>query len=303
MPATIAQRTGGFLALLIASCGVIAMTVPRLDRPQSVLETDLMYLPKAEYLRPLSLGYTRVLADVLWFRTISYFGQHFRGDRMYPWLASMCDLVTDLDPKAEYVYRFCGMILPWEAGQTDAGLGVLEKGITAIPDSWLLHYWIGFNYYFFKNDFDAAVRHMRQAALLPGAHPNAAIFAAVLSSEHQGPETTMRLLSQLRTEVESPEMREVVREHIAMAQLARDLQQLDAAVASYQSRFGGIPTNLSALVDAQLIGEVPEDPFGGVYLIDPETGAVRSSTGRKPSRLHLSKLRKKRLRGESVRDF
>lgn len=303
MPVTIAQRTGGFLALLIAFCVVIAITAPRLDRSHAAREADLVYLPKAEYLRPLSLGYTQVLADVLWFRTISYFGQHFRGDRMYPWLAHMCDLVTDLDPNAEYVYRFCGMILPWEAGQTDAGIRLLEKGLEALPESWLLHYWIGFNYYFFKNDFDSAASHMRRAAMLPGAHPNTAQFAALLASEHQGPDTTMRFLAEMQNEVASEEMREVVREQIAMAQLARDLQRLDAAVVDYKSRFGRTPNDVSELVDANLITQVPQDPFGGIYVVDPENGTVRSSTGKKPSKLHLSKLRKKRLRGESVRDF
>lgn len=302
MPATMTQRVGGFLALLIALCAVIAVTAPRLDRSAAAHEADLIYLPRAEYLRPLSLGYTQVLADVLWFRTISYFGQHFRGDRMYPWLAYMCDLVTDLDPRAEYVYRFCGMILPWEAGQSDAGIRLLEKGIEALPDSWLLHYWIGFNYYFFKNDFETAASHMRQAALTPGAHPNTAQFAALLASEHQDPETTMRFLTEMQSEVESDEVREVVREQISMARLAGDLQHLNQAVAAYRSRFGRIPNDVSELAEANLIAGVPQDPFGGVYLIDSETGTVHSSTGQEPSKLHLSKLRKKRLNGESVRD-
>jgi hypothetical protein len=299
----LAQRTGGFLAVLIALCVVIAVTAPHLDRDGPSQEANLVYLPKAEYLRPLSLGYNQVLADILWFRTISYFGQHFRGDRMYPWLAHMCDLVTDLDPRAEHVYRFGGMVLPWEAGQADAGIQLLEKGIEALPDSWLLHYWVGFNYYFFKNDLASAAEHMRRAAVLPGAHANAARFAAVLAAEHQGAETAIRFLTEMRQQVDSEEMREVVGEHISMARLAAHLQQLNQAVSSYRTRFGEVPQSTSQLVERGLLADVPRDPFGGVYVIDPESGTVSSSTGKEPSKLHRSKLYEKRLKGDLGRDF
>jgi len=297
------QRTGGFVAILIALSAVIAVTAPRLDRRSPSGEEPLVYLPKAEYLRPLSLGYELVLADVLWFRTISYFGKHFRGDRLYPWLAHMCNLVTDLDPRAERVYRFGGMILPWEAGQADAGIELLEKGIKVLPESWLLHYWVGFNYYFFKNDLASAVEHMRRAAVLPGAHANAARFAAVLAAEHRGPETALRFLNEMHRQVDSEEMREVVNEHIASARLAMHLEQLNQAVSSYRDRRGEIPRSVSQLLEEGFLLEAPQDPFGGVYVIDPETGKVSSSTGKEPSKLHRSKLRERQMRGELGRDF
>ncbi len=72
------------------------------------------------------------------------------------------DPVTDLDPNADYVYRFAGVILPWEANQADDGIRLLEKGVRNVPDSWLMHFWLGFNYYFFKSD--TRVRHATWAA-------------------------------------------------------------------------------------------------------------------------------------------
>ena len=76
----------------------------RMDRH---LESDheragLIYLPPTNFLRAVSLGYQQTLADLLWFRAISYFGRHYHGTRIYPWLASMCDVVTDLDRRAEH---------------------------------------------------------------------------------------------------------------------------------------------------------------------------------------------------------
>jgi hypothetical protein len=295
-------------AALLAVLGVLAVVVAaagaRLDRAATAVERgdEPVYLPRAEYLRPMSLGWQNALADVLWFRTISYFGQHFRSDRTYPWLAQMCDLVTDLDPRAEHVYRFAGFVLPWEANQADAGIRLLEKGARQFPDSWVLQYFTGFHYYFFKNHYPQALEHLRRAAQLPGVHPSVTALIAVLATEHYGPETTIAFLSELERDVDSQDLRDVVRENLQEARVADDLQRLNAAVDTYRTDTGRTPLTVEALVDAGLLSAVPADPFGGAYVIDQLTGTVRSSTGREPSRLHQSKLREKALRGELLRD-
>jgi hypothetical protein len=47
---------------------------------------------------------------------------------------------------------------------------------------------------------------------------------------------------------------------------------------------------------------LPVDPSGGTLVIDQLTGAVRTTSGRTPSRVHHSKVREKALRGEPLRD-
>jgi hypothetical protein len=98
-------------------------------------------------------------------------------------------------------------------------------------------------------------------------------------------------------------MQEVVSEHIAATHLAMHLERLDEAVSRYRQQLGRIPQSPSQLVEKGFLLEVPQDPFGGVYVIDPQTGKVSSSTGRMPSKLHRSKLREKQLKGELGRDF
>lgn len=297
-------RAVASIAALVACVSAAAAARLEMERhPRAGISGAPVYLPKAEYLRPMSLGYANVLADVLWFRAISYFGAHYRSDRTYPWLSHMCDLVTDLDPRAEHVYRFAGVILPWEAGAADEGIRLLEKGTRTFPDSWLLHYWLGFNYFFFKSDFAKAAFHMHRAATVPGAHPNAARLAALLYKEEYGPDTALAFLGEMERNAEDGQMREVVRRHMLEARLADDLDRLGRAVEAYRARHGRIPESVGALVEAGLLSEPPAEPFGGTYEIDPETGDVSSSSGEAPARLHESPLRAKLLRGESVRDF
>ena len=300
-----AVRRAAAVALFGGFVAMVAVTGTRLDEAATAATGagEPVYLPRAEYLRPMSLGWQNVLADIIWFRTISYFGEHYRGDRIYPWLAQMCELVTDLDPRAEHVYRFAGAILPWEADQVDAGMGLLKKGVQQFPQSWTLQYYLGFEYYFFKNDYAQALEHLRRAMQLPGVHPSVGRLVAVLAAEQYGPNTTLAFLAELERDVDSADLREVVREYMKETQLAADLKDLGAAVAAYQARTGNVPSTVEALVEAGVIAAVPGDPFGGRYVVDPDSGAVRSSTGREPSRLHRSRAREKAARGESVRDL
>jgi hypothetical protein len=292
--------------MLALSLLIVAATISnrRLDHAAlAAPESEPVYLPKAEYLRPMALGWHNALADVLWFRTINYFGAHYRSDHTYPWLAAMCDLVTDLDPRAEHIYRFAGVILPWEANQVDAGIALLKKGLRQFPDNWVLHYHLGFHYYFFKNDIDSALAVLRDGMALPDANPALARLAAVLAQQQYGPETTLAFLQEMADTADSQEVRGVVQEHMREAQLAIDLAHLQTAVDTYRLRTGALPPSLPALVEAGLLPAIPRDPFDSVYELDPATGAVRSASGKVPTTLHNSPIRERVLRGESVRDL
>jgi tetratricopeptide (TPR) repeat protein len=290
-----------FAICLAAAVSGVAVTGRSLqaEAPQAI-ESGPVYLPRPEYLRWMSLGYDNVLADVLWFRTISYFGKHYRSDRTYPWLAYMCDLVTDLDPRAAHVYRFAGMVLPWEAGQAKDGLRLLIKATKVFPNSWLYPYWTGFIYYFFENDYKTAAEWMSRAAQLPGANPIAARLAALFAAHRYGPDATIDFLRELETEVNTEEMREVIRKNIREAKLAAQIDKLNQAVSLYRGRYGSIPPDLQELVRVHILERVPTDPFGGRYVIDGASGKVKSSTGHEPLQLYQSNLRKKILRGERV---
>jgi hypothetical protein len=278
-----------YATVLIVLGATVVWTVPRLDAQrdtQPPAEEDLVYLPEARFLRPISLGYNNALAALLWFRTIGYFGLHYRSDRLYPWLAHMCEIVTDLDPRAEYVYRFGGVLLPWEANQVDAGIKLLKKGMHAIPDSWMIPFWLGFNEYFFKHDYEQALAAVQEAIRRPGVDPMVTRFASVLAARQHGPELTMQLLAQMEKETDRDDVRSVIREQMRKAQAAVDIERLNRTVELYQARFGSPPTSLQDLVHTHILTHIPDDPLGGVYELDPGTNTVRSSTGQRPLEYH-----------------
>jgi len=275
-------------ALLAGGLTVGAARGLETHAPDPIGDENLVYLPDASRLRPLALGYDNVLADVLWFRTISYFGAHVETDRAYPWLEAMCNLVTDLDPRAFHAYQFGGLILPWEAKDPDAGIRLLEKGLAQFPDSWLLHYYVGVVHYLFKNDPETAASQLEQAAALPDAPAMVARFAALLRTRQGDPATAIAVLEQMLESTTSESTRAVLQESLVDARAARDGEVLTKLVSDYRVHHGKLPADLGVLAEAGVLRFVPPDPYGGTWVIDPSTGTVRSSTGREPMQLHES---------------
>ena len=74
-------------------------------------EESLLYIPKGQYLEKLVLGYQQIAADFLWFKTISYFGQHVLADRQYPWLGNLLESIITLDFLWTFPYHFAGIIM------------------------------------------------------------------------------------------------------------------------------------------------------------------------------------------------
>lgn len=292
------------LGILLIAGGLTVGAARALEAhaPAPIGDDQLVYLPDASRLRPLALGYDNVLADVLWFRTISYFGAHVETDRTYPWLEAMCNLVTDLDPRAFYAYKFAGLILPWEAKDPDAGIRILEKGLRQFPDSWLLHYYVGVVQYLFKNDPDSAARQLARASELPDAPPMVARFAALLRTRQSDSETAIAVLEQMIKSTTSKKTRAVLEESLLDARVARDLEVLTGLVRDYREHHGSLPTDLHALVETGQLRYVPPDRYGGTYVIDPKTGAVHSSTGRAPRHLYESPLARSMRKQDTTKE-
>lgn len=131
---------------------------------------EALYLPNGEGLEALSFGYRNVLANMLWFNSVNYFGKHFKSDRNYEWLSHMCGLVTRLDPRLRHVFEFCGLMLAWEARRPEEGAKVLSEGINHHPEYWKFPYLRGMIYLVFLRQPEKANADLVRAAKLPGAH-------------------------------------------------------------------------------------------------------------------------------------
>ncbi len=185
--------------LLVASLLGAVLFAAMLDR-RGVLtrgEEEQLYLPDAKYLKPILIGFHGVAADLLWIRTVQYFGTHLETDRRFPQLAKALDLTTSLDLHFLEPYRLGGLYLLYFARQPEAAVSLLEKGAAANPDRWELPHDLGRYYYLEARDYDQALRWWERAAKLPARPEFLPRFVARLYAQTGHAEMAIELWSEL----------------------------------------------------------------------------------------------------------
>ncbi len=265
----------------------------RVKSTESVQE-ETLYLPNGQALQFMSFGYQHALGQLLWFKTINYFGKHYQRDRNYRWLAHMCGLVTALNPALTHTYQFCATMLTWEANNVEASNQILSQAIEQHPRNWFFWYLRGFNYAFFLRDEQKAKDDFVSASRLPGAHPAVIRLAGKKLLNLSSPDTAINFLNEMIESTADPKARSALRERLQEAQYEKDLRALERAADLYYSRLHVRATDIHELarenlVPSELVEQHFRDPFGGFYSLDSVTGEVRSSSGKKRPTLYWNR--------------
>lgn len=198
-----------FCTCLLASGGYALHQLhelsPRENNEEEKMK-EVLYIPDGTALDVLSFGYKNVLSDILWFKTVSYFGKHYKSDQDYTWLSHMCSLITDLNPHAEHVFSFCSTMLSWEVKQPKAAHALISKAIATSPYYWRNYYLRGFISMYFLDDPNGAKEDFTLAAKLP----NAPAFVARLAASKMSlsdPQAAVDFLTQMLRTTEDPNQR------------------------------------------------------------------------------------------------
>ena len=279
--------------LLLAGVGWLQGELDqRQDRTVVQIE-GLAQLPQGEYLKPALLGYHHLGADVLWLRLVQVVGNRRNNADEYEWMYHALDVITTLDPQYAYAYYAGGVILGDLANRTDLSNRLLEKGADANPEVWNIPFLLGYNYYFLLGDPAKGAEYIMRAASLPDGPSYLPGLATRMAAEAGSPDTALAFLEARLRETQDPEMREVLAYRMKEVIIERDLRILESAVVAYRTQHQASPARLADLVVAGALLNLPQEPFGGDYRLDPNTGAVSSSTH--PERLRTFFKRKKPL--------
>ncbi|NOY85448.1 MAG: hypothetical protein GXO96_11630 [Nitrospirae bacterium] len=173
---------------------------------------DFLYLPSGDYLKPLALGYNQVVADLLWIKTVHYFGSHFTTDKEYPWLHHILSIIIDLDPQFDFPYYFGGIVLSMEADQKDRANDILARGMEAYPEKWEYPFYIGFNHYYHDGNPAAALPFIEKAAALPKVPEFVKSLVGTLYLETGKKETALQFFRKIYENTSD----DLVREKISM---------------------------------------------------------------------------------------
>jgi len=252
-----------------------------LDSPRGA-DTAPLYLPDLKYVRLVTLGYDSFAGELLWFNLISYFGSQYQGNRDYPWLKSMCSLVSELNPHAQHVFEFCATILAWEAKRYEDSTELLSRAIALHPRVWRFRYLRGFNYWYFHEDREKAREDMLAGSKLSDAPPFLASIAARLMAETEDISTAIEFLENTLQRTKEPQAYAAIEEKLKSAYLTRDLSFLAEAKRRFELKHQRPLTAIEELIKGGIITKLPSEPFGGQYRYENQSGNFNTSSEKLP---------------------
>jgi len=239
---------------------------------------QVLYLPSGKYLKIISLGYPEVMADIIYIWSIQYYSNYDQSDRFKYLEHIYGGVISELDPRYVDPYLIGAVIMSTEANDDEMALRLLDKGIAANPDEWILPFDAGFLCYDRLKDYPRATRYFEMALESPGAPSVVKRLHAEMYNKMGDKRASLEYWKEVLEGADSDYVRNVSSMHVHDLTIEADLETLRRAVASWRSRYGGTPPDLQALARAGLTDSVPVDPEGNPYRYDRSTGEVTSQS-------------------------
>jgi tetratricopeptide (TPR) repeat protein len=254
------------LASLVFFAGFTHLTTRSARRsfPESV---EKYYLPPTSVLRAASLGYNEALADLVWVKTILYFGERMQTTRQYSHLTRYLDAVIALDPHFRKVYLWAGAVTMYNFNRitnetVKQSIRYLEKGHEMFPKDWEILFALASNYLreLRAESPEQAARYRRigadylwKAANIGKGPPYLHSLAAKVWSEQGRWEVAYTRLKKVFASTNDPRVRKSVRQRMAELLLTGSDQVLAverlAGLAGVATSIGGSGAPLASVVE------------------------------------------------------
>ncbi|MFO7564434.1 MAG: hypothetical protein R6X02_17440 [Enhygromyxa sp.] len=130
------------LALALLPAFIAAMVVShrgvKQAREQFPRDQDVLYLPPAEHLGPMSLGYREALADLIWIRAVIFAGDRV-GATNYAWIMEYLEAIYSLAPGFRRPYAWGGVAFIYsgedvDRAMIDRAIALYRRGLEHFPE-------------------------------------------------------------------------------------------------------------------------------------------------------------------------
>jgi tetratricopeptide (TPR) repeat protein len=277
--AQLPHRLSAYLAFPLMTMLLAGAIVAQLDvenrwtelRAQPALHD---YVLPGAVLRKLSMGQNGLLADIYWTRAVQYFGsQRLAHSTNYSMLKPLIDTAVELDPQLLVAYYAGAFFLatpqPRGAGRPDMAVDLLKRGIKANPDYWRFWHHLGFTYYWELGDYQKAYEAYVEGSKNPKAHPWMKTMAAGILAKGGNRETSRLMWMEILNSTEDETIRVNARNKLMFLKAQDDVEALDRVIQTYRKRENRPPGNFRDLIAAGLLRDVPVDPMGIPYVLEP----------------------------------
>jgi tetratricopeptide (TPR) repeat protein len=258
--------------------GGVGISSSRLEAMSSRVGAQVLYLPSGQYLKVVSLGFPEILADLIYLWSIQYYGNYDKAER-FSYLEHVYNgVIAELDPHYIDPYLVGALIMETEAGEHEMALRLLEKGMKSNPQEWILPFEAGFICFDALSDYGRAADYFERAMAIPSAPPAIRRIHAEMFNKMGDKRRSLENWKQIHDAADSEYVRDISWRHVHDLAIEVDLETLTAAIESYRSTHGRLPSSLDDLARAGLVAGIQPDPDGRPYVYDPATGSVKSGS-------------------------
>jgi hypothetical protein len=231
-------------------------------------------------------GFLRQLgAEMLYIKTAVFLGGREAGRDPESYASSLAQrfsVISRLHPEFIDTYYLCESSLSYiDPEYTRKANRVLERGMAALPDNWILPFFLGFNHFYYLNEPKEAAMILKPASQLPSAPPWLGHLASVLAAEGGDIYAGLIWLKAMLATEENEDLRKRYREDIAIFEQALSILR---ATFEYRNRYNQPPPTLEDLVP-EFLPHIPQ--LDGRYVLSwtpPTLRLLRSNPKQQPAK-------------------
>jgi hypothetical protein len=216
-----------------------------------------------------ALEFKGILSDFLFLKVSTFLGDKFikremLADKHADYIYNSVDVITDLDPWFWDAYLFADLLLTWDFKKIDMANKLLFKAREYRTTDFKVPYYIGFNYFYFLKDNMNGAKYMMEAARLPGSPTWLNGLAARLSVYQNQYKPAIMFLGETLKKTQNPALAKQIETRL---NTLIALDELEKAVQKFKKTFGFLPLKITDLIDRGLVKTIPQDPYGGEFII------------------------------------
>lgn len=252
---------------LAATLSWHARSTLNIKRSKDLAQESLMYLPPAERLGPMSLGYKEALADLIWLRAIIFAGSRGNQDKGH-WLARYVSTINHLAPTFRRPYLWGGVASIYtgksiDRDMVDQAIAIMREGVERFPEDHELLFNLGmvlYRDYETLSDVDPeiveakkqeGVKLIRRAAAF-GASPLIRRLAASLEAKGSDDALEAEFLRRQLLLADDPALEKLLKRKLSELDLGHQVKQLEQArtafVEEHKKELPFVPMTLYAVL-------------------------------------------------------
>lgn len=265
---SVSKLAVGGLIVALAGASVATHRQVHAKRADFPRDADVLYLPPAKHLGPMSLGYREALADLIWIRAVIFTGDT-RGAGMHDWILTYLEAIYTLAPTFQKPYAWGGVAFIYtgtasvDRDMVDRSMEVYRRGLAYFPEDHELLFALGM---LLTRDvqtvpgYDEVERELameegtmliRKAAAF-GASPLVRQLAATLITEGGTDQLAIQFLEAQLLQAQDEDHRRLLQQKLEAAIGEAGFESIDKLRAEFsadhQKAFPYLPADVYALI-------------------------------------------------------